>query len=156
MASTTGLITRTARPSGLRRTSFTMAILLLVQYGLGIGVNLFVTLPRQDHGAGLGSAIIRAISDGPLAVALHASLGLALIVVGLAIAIQAAAARLSRILGLAVLGLLALAGAAYNGSRFVSTGQNGASFGMALAWAVALLCYLCILYLVTSARPHRQ
>ena len=54
-----------------------MCVLLLVQYGLGIGVNLFVTMPGRDHGAGLGAAI----ANGPVAVSIHAVLGLALIVV---------------------------------------------------------------------------
>ena len=40
---------------GIRRESFAMAVLLLMQYGLGIGVNLFVTLPAKDHGAGLAA-----------------------------------------------------------------------------------------------------
>jgi hypothetical protein len=110
-----------------------MCALLLVQYGLGIGVNLFVTLPGRDHGAGLGAAI----ANGPVAVFIHAVLGLALIVVALATAVRAA-----------------LSSAAINGIRFVGTGQNGASMAMALGWAVALLCYLSIMYI--ASRPARR
>ena len=46
--------------------------------------------------------------------------------------------------------------AAYNGARFVGTGQNDASFSMALAWAAALLAYLCILFIASPGRPALQ
>ena len=62
-----------------------MCVLLLVQYGLGIGVNLFVTLPGRDHGAWLGAAI----ANEPVAVSIDAVLGLALIVVALATTVRA-------------------------------------------------------------------
>ena len=143
---------RAAALSGIRRQSFAMAVLLLVQYGLGIGVNLFVTLPRQDHGAGLGSAI----SNGPVAVSIHAVLGLALVVIALATAIRAATIRHGGIIALTVLGLLALGSAAFSGISFARTGQNGASFSMALGWAVALLCYLSILFIAGRGRPAQR
>jgi hypothetical protein len=133
--------------------SFAMCVALLVQYGLGIAVNLFVTLPRQDHEAGPGSAIARAMSHGPLAVAIHAGLGLALIVMALAMIIRAVITRQGGIIALALAGLLALGSAAYNGARFVGTGQNDASFTMALDWAIALLAYLLILFIASRARP---
>jgi hypothetical protein len=134
--------------SGIRRASFAMAVLLLVQFGLGIGVNLFVTLPRQDHGAGLGTAL----ANGPAAVSIHIVLGLALIVTALVIAVQAIVARHGGIIALAVLGMAGLTSAAINGTRFAGSGQNGDSMAMALAWAAAMLCYLCILFI--SGRNH--
>jgi hypothetical protein len=142
--------TRAASMAGIRRQSFAMCVLLLVQYGLGIGVNLFVTLPGQDHGAGLGAAI----ANGPVAVSIHAVLGLALIVVALATAVRAALIRHGGVIALAVAGLAALTSAAINGIRFVGTGQNGASMAMALGWAVALLCYVSIMYV--AGRPARR
>ena len=51
-------------------------------------------------------------------------------------------------------GLAALTSAAINGIRFVGTGQNGASMAMALGWAVALLCYVSIMYV--AGRPARR
>jgi hypothetical protein len=142
--------TRAASMPGIGRQSFAMCVLLLVQYGLGIGVNLFVTLPGQDHRAGLGAAI----TNGPVAVSIHAVLGLALIVIALATAVRAAVIRHGGIITLAVAGLAALASAAINGTRFVGTGQNGASMAMAMAWAAALLCYLSIMYI--AGRPARR
>jgi hypothetical protein len=139
---------KSAGLTGPRWAPFAMCVLLLAQYALGIAVNLFVTLPRQDHGATLVGAIERAVSNGPVALAIHACLGLALIVTALAIAVGAAISRRAGFLALALVGLAALAGAAYNGTRFVGTGENGASFGMAMAWAGAMLCYLSMLLLV--------
>jgi hypothetical protein len=139
--------------ASIRRASFAMCVVLLVQYGLGIGVNLFVNLPRQDHGASTGAAIADAVSNGPVAVAVHATLGLALVVIALAIAVRAAAARRGGLFALGLVGLLTLGSAAFNGARFVSTGQNSASFSMAMAWAVSLLCYLSVLFVSGRDRP---
>ena len=137
---------------GIRRESFAMAVLLLMQYGLGIGVNLFVTLPAKDHGAGLGGAI----ANGPVAVSIHAVLGLTLIAIALLLIVRAAVSRHGGVIALAVLGMAALTSAAINGTRFVGTGQNGASMAMAMAWAVALLCYLSMLFIAGRPRPgHR-
>jgi hypothetical protein len=136
--------------SGIRWQSYAMAVLLLVQFGLGIGVNLFVTLPRQDHAAGLGTAL----ANGPVAVSMHIVLGLALIITALVIAVQAVMARHGGIIALAVLGLAGLTSAAINGTRFAGTGQNGDSMAMALAWAVAMLCYLSLVFI--TGRPARR
>jgi membrane-associated PAP2 superfamily phosphatase len=142
--------------SSVRRASFAMCVVLLVQYAIGVGVNLFVTLPRADHGTTGGSAIGRAISNGPPAVAIHAVLGVAIIAISLAITVRAAATRHRGLVALGVAGFLALVSAAFNGARFVGTGQNGASFTMALAWAVAVLCYLSILFITGRARVDSQ
>jgi hypothetical protein len=119
-----------------------------------MAVNLFVTLPRQDHGAGLDAAI----GNGPATVSIHAVLGLALTVVALAVAIHAAIIRHGGITALAVIGLIALGSAVFNGTRFASTGQNSASISMAMAWAVAMLCYLSILFVAgrEHLRPNQQ
>ena len=144
--------TRAESLPGIHRQAFAMAVLLLVQYGLGIGVNLFVTLPRQDHGAGLGGAI----SNGPAAVSIHAVLGLALIVTALGLAIRVAATRRGGLIALAILGMAGLTSAAINGTRFAGSGQNGDSMAMALAWAVAMLCYLSLLFVTGRNRAGQQ
>ncbi len=102
-----------ALPS-IRRASFAMAVLLLVQFGL------------------------------------------TLIVIALALIIRAATTRHGGIIALAVLGMAALTSAAINGTRFVGTGQNGASMAMALAWAVAMLCYLSLLFITGRNRAGQQ
>jgi hypothetical protein len=136
----------------IRRGAFAMAVLLLVQYVIGMGVNLFVTLPRQDQNAGLG----RIIANGPAAVTIHALLGMALIVIAPAVIGLAAAVRRGGLLALSIVGLLALGSAAFNGLSFARTGQNSASYSMGLAWAVAVLCYLTMLFRTGVRRPGQH
>jgi hypothetical protein len=38
------------RRSGLRKNSFAIFVMLLAQYGLGMGVNLYAPVPAADHG----------------------------------------------------------------------------------------------------------
>jgi hypothetical protein len=91
-----------------------------------------------------------------VAVSIHAALGLALIVIALAVMVRTVIARRGGLIALAVTGLLAMGSAAYNGARFVGTGQNDASFSMALAWAVGLLAYLSILFITGHREPQQE
>jgi hypothetical protein len=138
----------------LRRASLGAMVMLILEFALGTGVNLYVTLPSGDHGSGLGAAIGRALADGPAAVAAHAALGLLLIVAAVVLLIRAVAARHVPVITLSAVGLLAILAAASSGARFVGTGQNGASLGMALATAVAMACYAVSLF-VLGGRPAR-
>ncbi len=142
--------------STMRRASVVMCLALLVQYGLGIWVNLFVpALPKPDHGASGAAAFGRAVANGPVGLSIHASLGLVLILVGLGLAIRAGRTRRWGLFALATHGFVALVGAAISGARFVGTGQNGASMGMAMAWALAFLAYLLIAILTLRERAVR-
>src|SRR5690348_10539004 len=71
----------------LRRASLAIVIVLIVQFGLGIGVNLYVTLPdagEPGHASWSG--------NGPL-LALHAALGLYLILAAIFVLARAIMAR---------------------------------------------------------------
>ena len=118
---------RDRQTSMLRRTSLGMAIGLLVQYGLGMVVNLYVTVPRQDEGGGFLTAIGRALANGPVALGVHAALGLLLIVGAVGLVIRAAAARQRAPPGCRRRGLLAILGAAAGGAGFVTSDSDGAS-----------------------------
>ena len=69
--------------------------------------------------------------------------------------IRAVAARRPAFIVTSVLSLLAILGAAASGAAFVNAGANGASLGMALLTAVALLCQLVNLFLLAGTRPAR-
>ena len=132
----------TSRISGLRRASFAAFVMLVVQFALGIYVNLYVTVPSADHGHGFGQAI----ANGPAGLTLHIVLGLLLILAALGFLVQAILARRPALIATAVLGLLAMIGAAasgsaFTGSAFTGSGKDGASMAMALLAAVGLLCY---------------
>ena len=132
------------RVSGLRRASFAAFVMLAVQFALGIYVNLYVTLPSADHGHGIGQAI----ANGPAGLTLHIVLGLLLILAALGFLVQAILARQLTLILPAVLGLLAMIGAAASGSAFTSSGGDGASMTMAALAAVGLLCYGTTLFLL--------
>jgi hypothetical protein len=80
---------RTRRLSGLRKNSFAISVMLLVQYGLGMGVNLYARVPAADQGAGIIAALGRALISQPVALAVHAGLGLLMLVAGVSVLVRA-------------------------------------------------------------------
>ena len=136
------------RISGLRRAGFAAFVMLVVQFALGIYVNLYVTVPSADHGHGFGQAI----ANGPAGLTLHIMLGLLLILAALGFLVQAILARWRALIAAAVIGLLAMIGAAASGSAFTGSGKDGASMAMALLAAVGLLCYGASLFLLPRSR----
>jgi hypothetical protein len=123
------------RTAGLRQTSLAILIVLIVQFALGIGVNLYVTLPTAGH-PGHSSWF----GNGPL-LAIHAALGMFLILAALFVLVRAIMARNVTLIVTSAAGLAAILLAAFFGSGFTSKLTNGYSLGMAIATAVALACY---------------
>jgi uncharacterized membrane protein YhaH (DUF805 family) len=132
----------------LARGYLAATIMLVIQYGLGIGVNLYVTVPA---GKGIGQAF----SSGPL-LALHAVVGLLLILAALSMVVRAVIARHRPSIAASLVGLLAILAAAGYGASFVNDGTNAASLGMALATGVALLCYTIGLFVAMVSAAGRQ
>jgi hypothetical protein len=135
--------------------------LLLVQYLLGMAVNLFVVLPARHPGAGASNYFSGAasglgwvITDGPGLAAAHAAFGMALVAAALA-AIALAWRQGSRAATVAsVTGALAVIGAGFNGVSFVNYGHAFSSMIMAGLWALALASYLT--GAILAARLARQ
>lgn len=142
-----------SRLRGLRGAAFGAIIMLTIQLSLGTWVNLFATLPASDQGKGLLAALGDALTAGPLGLTIHALLGLALLGAGLAAVIRAILMRAAVWIVVTLVALAAIVLAGVNGTRFVGTGSNGASFVMALAEAIALACYAIVLFL---AAPDAQ
>jgi hypothetical protein len=134
----------------VRRMSLGMMVALLVQYALGMVVNLYVTVPARDHGGGILTAIGRAFANGPAALASHAGLGLLIVAGTISLVVRSVMSRRRPLIWLSALTLLAVLGAAVNGAAFVGSGGNGSSLGMAMLTGVALLCLALSLY-VTGA-----
>jgi hypothetical protein len=133
----------------LARGNLAAAIILLIQYGLGMGVNLYVTLPAAGRG---GRGIADAFSSGP-ALAVHAVLGLLLILTALSMVIRSVIARHRASIVTSAAGLLAILAAAGYGASFTRDGSAAASLGMALATGVALLSYIIGLFVTGRAGP---
>jgi hypothetical protein len=126
----------TTRLAALRGNCMGAAVLLIVQFGLGIGVNLYVTLPSNK------SFLATVFSSGVLAV--HAIVALALL--GAAISALVRAIRARRAVAFTSAGLAAILVAAGAGASFAGHQSNGASLTMALATAVAMFCYLAAIF----------
>ena len=143
-------VQRTAsRQAGLRQASLAILILVIAQFGLGMGVNLYVTLPAAGH-PGHGSFL----SNGPL-LALHATLGLFLLLSAIFVLIRAIRARTPTLMVTSAAGLAAILLAVFFGSMFTDKLTDGYSLGMALSTAAALARYAVGLY-AASARRGRS
>lgn len=136
-----------------------IAVLLVAQVAVGMVVNLYVTVPVHHPGAhpanyfaGSAHSVSWAIAHGALALAIHASLGLALVVIAIWVAIRAVALR--RFWGAlpSVLGAVLIIGAGFNGASFLDFNDNVSSLLMVLLALSALSCYLVGLYLIPGRR----
>jgi hypothetical protein len=139
-----------ASPAGrLLAVNFAACLLLLIQYLLGMAVNLYVTLPSRHPGAGarnyftgVASGLAWVLPHGPPWAAAHAAFGLALVLAALAsIALtRRQGSRMATVMS--VLGALAIVGAGFNGASFLDYGHPFSSMIMAGLWALALACYV--------------
>ncbi|MBV9279732.1 MAG: hypothetical protein JOZ41_06600 [Chloroflexi bacterium] len=140
----------------LRTNAFAVLVMLLVEFSLGMWVNLEAKVPASDHGTNLALAIVRAILDGPVGLSLHALLGLLLVVGATAALIRAVRVGEARWTAPAGLGLASVILAALSGARFVGTAQDGASLAMALFAALAMLSYALILLRSTPTDTNHE
>ena len=143
-----------AGPRWLLTVNVIACLLLLIQYLLGMAVNLYVTLPGRHPGAGASNYFGGAaaslgwmIPDGPAWAAAHAAFGLALVLAALASAVLTWQQASRFAIWTSVLGALAIVGAAFNGVSFVNYGHAFSSMIMAALWAVALASYLAGVFL---------
>src|SRR5215470_4632533 len=109
-----------ARLAALRGNCMGAAVLLIVQFAIGMGVNLYIEVPS-------GTSFLAAVFSSAL-LAAHAIVALALLGASVSALIRAIRAR--------IVVVPAAAGAA-----FVNSGSDGVSLIMALATAFAMLCY---------------
>ena len=128
--------TSSRRLGALRGNCMGAAVLLIVQFGLGIAVNLYVTLPKHKpfFSTVFGSAL------------LAAHVIVALVLLGAAISALVRAIRARRVIVPTAIGLAAVLAAAIAGATFTGTQNTGASLAMALATAVAMVSYLAAIF----------
>jgi hypothetical protein len=139
--STTQSVTTSRRAAGwraLRGNCMGTAVLLVIQFGLGTAVNLYVTLPSGK------SFWSKVFSDGTVAV--HAIVALLLIGASVSALVRAIRGGYRLTVVLTSVGLVAVIVAAASGVAFVRNGSSGASLSMALAAAVAMFCYLAAIF----------
>ncbi len=131
-------------PRRLRPTALGLLMFLLVQFALGMVVNLYVRVPAGR--AGYGPAVAALVLHGLVGLALGAGSG--------ALAVRAVTTRARQAAVPAVTAAVALLVAAAGGLRFLGTGVEAASLVMALCAAIAIGCYGLILYWLPGAGPQ--
>jgi hypothetical protein len=138
-----------------RRTTLGLGIAVVVQYALGMWVNLYVTVPARDQGGGgFLTAIGRALANGPVALGIHAGLGLLLVLGSISLVVRSVLSRNRALIVLSAVFLLAVLGAASSGASFVNSGHDSESASMAMLTGVALICALISLYV--AGRGSRE
>jgi hypothetical protein len=138
------------------RTGFLAAlIMLIVQFLLGTGVNLFVMVPLNHPGAnppeyfsGVVRSITWAILHGPILLVLHAVLGLILVLSGFGLLFRAIRARRKGLIWTTAIGAVAILGAGFNGGSYLNYHQDFSSMIMASFSAIAVMAYAVGLYLL--------
>jgi hypothetical protein len=147
------------RNRAARGWAFGLLIALLVQFGLGMYVNLFAYIPLNHPGhraknffAGSYHSVVWAETSphSPLILAFHAGLGLFLVLGSLWLAVLAIRGRRAGFVWAAVLGALFILGAGFNGASFLNYNEDANSYVMALLFALAVLCYIVLLALPSS------
>jgi hypothetical protein len=155
--STTSLQATGSRIKGLRANALAGLIMLLIEYSLGISANLYSTLPAADRGKPLFAGLGDAVGNGPLLVTLHALLGTLLLITGIAAVVRASRLGRRPLIALAGTALLAILVAWLSGSAFVGHQKAAASLAMALAAAVAILCFALVIFILGAGRePTRE
>jgi len=128
----------------IRMASFGALTMLVIQFVLGTAYSLYGTAPASGKSVGMFS--------GPL-IAIHVIVGILLIIAAIMLVVRAVQARHAPSIATTAAGLLVILGAFGAGESFTRDGSNGASLGMALLTALAMLCYAT--NLVILGRPTR-
>lgn len=116
----------------IRMASFGALTMLVIQFVLGTAYGLYGTAPTSSKSVGMFSSPLLAI---------HVILGILLVIAAIMLVVRSIQARHAPSIATTVAGLLVILGAFGAGSSFTQDGSNGASLGMALLAAVAMLCY---------------
>jgi len=144
------------------RTSFLYALVMLIaQFMLGMGVNLFVKIPTDHPGSnppeyfsGVAQSVTWAILHGHILLAVHGGFGIVLVIAAVGTMVQAIRARRRGIIVPAVVGFIGVLGAGFNGGSYLNYHDDVSSMLMATGFAVALIAYSVGLY--AAAQPSEK
>ena len=132
------------RVARLRMSSLGLVSMLIIQFILGVIYSLYGTAPTSAKSVGLFSSPV---------LALHVILFFLLVIAAVGQLVRAVGARHRLTLWMSALGLVAILAAGFAGIGFTGNGDDGASLGMSLAFAVALAAYVVLIFaLAPSAR----
>jgi hypothetical protein len=141
------------KEAAFRRTLAVALAMLIVQFLLGMAVNLFVTIPTNHPGAnppeyfgGVVTSVQWAILHGGLWLTLHAVWGLVLALASVGALVQAIRLGGGGRITLTALGVVGVLGGGFNGGSFLNYNQNFSSMLMAVGLALAMSAYVALLY----------
>jgi hypothetical protein len=127
---------------------------LIIQFLLGMAVNLFVTVPLNHPGAnppeyftGVAQSVTWAILHGPVLLILHAAFGLLLVGSAIGLVRSAIRVRVRSMIVIASIGGVAILIAGFNGGSYLNYHEDFSSMLMATFFAIAVLAYAIGLYL---------
>jgi len=124
------------RLARIRYASLGLVSMLIIEFILGVAYNLYGTAPTPKKSIGLFSSPV---------LALHVVLGILLFLAAVMLLVRAIGARHRLAIWMAAVGLAGIIAAGGAGLGFAGNGDNGASLGMSIAFAVSLACYVAVL-----------
>jgi hypothetical protein len=137
-------VTSNAQPrsasSAWRIAGLATALILLIEFGLGVGLNLYVSVPT--HKAFFSTVF------GQWALGAHGVIALVLLASALNTLIRSMQAKRSGPVFWSVTGLAAIIVASGAGIGFVKDGTTASSMAMGVAGTVALLSYVLVTFSV--------
>jgi hypothetical protein len=129
-------------------------VFLIIQFLLGMAVNLFVTIPRDHPGSnppeyftGVAQSVTWAILHGHVLLILHASLGLLLVLNSAVLLISAIRLRARNLITVTAFGAFGVLAAGFNGGSFLNYHEDFSSMLMSAGFALALIAYSVMLFI---------
>ncbi|HEV2027614.1 MAG TPA: hypothetical protein VGS16_03670 [Candidatus Dormibacteraeota bacterium] len=130
-------------------------VILIIQFLLGMAVNLFVTIPRDHPGAnppeyftGVAQSVTWAILHGHVLLILHASLGLILVLNSAVLLVGAIRMRARNLITVTAFGAFGVLAAGFNRGSYLNYHEDFSSMIMASLFAVAVVAYGVGLYVM--------
>jgi hypothetical protein len=142
---------------GLQRQLLAAVLLVLVQSGLGMYVNLFVTVAEGHPGSspsnylsGSGRSLLWSVEHGGATLAIHTVLGVLVGVMVIGIVAQALRTSRQAIWLWSTFGALMVVGAGFNGASFLDYDKDASSLIMALLAFGAVACFVIVMFLLSD------
>jgi hypothetical protein len=141
-----------------RRGSLAAILMLIAQFLLGMGVNLFVVIPKDHPGSnppeyfsGVAQSVAWALLHGHVLLILHAAFGLVLVFASVGTLVQAIRTRARGLIVTASFGAFGVIAAGFNGGSYLNYHEDFSSMIMATGFAVAMVAYTTGLYFLSRS-----
>jgi hypothetical protein len=133
------------------------ALAVLVQAGIGMIVNLYEIVPAHHPGAhpsnyftGSVRSVVWAVSHGAAGLVIHATLGLAVVLLAITVAVRVVRTAHRTVTIWSILAAALVVGAGFNGASFLDFNDNVSSLVMALLALSSVACYSIVLFLLPA------